>query len=274
MNMNPIIALRTLASVVVYLLLCDSGSASVVSLQIARIDCFQQVSPSPDEISKKKYLEESLEKLRKAERAPRDYSMTPTEDLLRLALDIVQSDKSYKAALEELSRRPDETKALIRNFLQKEIPTDSDITSFTMLPRVANLFGTEYKVQITKEILFHPLFKNYDLKLVYFHNPEIIGDLGSSTHDETPVLDRLIADGRLERGSEAEKHWRKLLSGGKRDRNHEARQESVNQNSTVSTPLTTVSENQIANKTSLFLLICVLLPVLWIVSKYIFKKLR
>jgi hypothetical protein len=71
--MNPIIALRTLASVVVYLLLCDSGSASVVSLQIARIDCFQQVSPSPDEISKKKYLEESLEKLRKAERAPRDY---------------------------------------------------------------------------------------------------------------------------------------------------------------------------------------------------------
>jgi hypothetical protein len=51
--------------------------------------------------------------------------------------------------------------------------------------------------------------------------------IAQSKHDETAVLDRLIEEGRLERGSEFEMKWRKLLSvGNRREKNRAEKNDS------------------------------------------------
>lgn len=169
-----------------------------------------------EEASRKmEILSDKIETMRKAEEQERDFSASPTDELLRVALDTT-SNNSWTAAVDELSKREDETKAAIARFLQNDRPFQADVAWFSRLPALAKSFGAEYQAQVTKEILFHPLARRYDQVLLIQGN--LIDNLAVSPRDESSVLDRLIAQGRLERGSELEVKWRKTLS-------HQARPE-------------------------------------------------
>ena len=174
----------------------------------------------PERRRKAELVAEQVAKMKKNDQKPRDYTSTPTSELLAMALDTM-SNNSWDAALEELSKRPDEMKAAVDEFLENDKPYYADILFFSRLPAVAKVFGAEYHVEVVKKILDHPLAKKYDEVLLEDKTSSMVGGglldhLAASGKDETQTLDKLITEGRIERGSEMETKWRKRLSGGER----------------------------------------------------------
>jgi hypothetical protein len=159
---------------------------------------------------------ERIEQLKKIESMPRDYSEISTSALLTIVLGTTGNVR-FKDDLKKLSERPVETREAIDNFLKNEKPFHEDLLFFSRLPSVAKMLGTDYEVEVTKRILNHPLAKKHDQILFEDKSSSMAGGglfnhLASSDKDETETLDGLIQEGRVERGSELEIKWRKLLS--------------------------------------------------------------
>lgn len=161
-----------------------------------------------------------IEQLKEANEQPRDYSDVPTPKLMRLTL-ATMSQVNWDAGLEELSKRPTETKSAIDEILHEERDHDGVLMFFSRLPVVAKLFGQDYEIDVTKRILDHPLGKRHHDHLL-FHgmlpmrkNGSLLDHFVGPDRDGIAVLDRLIEQGRVEVGSKFEKTWRKRLSAGR-----------------------------------------------------------
>lgn len=175
----------------------------------------------PEKRRKTEQAIKRIQQLKELERKPRDYLNITTEELFRTVLRST-GNVHFRDDLKELSERPAETKAAIDSFLENENPFYGDLLFFSILPSVAEVLGTEYHVEVVKRILNHPLAKKYDEVLLEDKTSSIVGGglldhLATSGKDETGTLDKLIAEGRIERGSELELKWRKRLSGDHRE---------------------------------------------------------
>jgi len=170
----------------------------------------------PEKRRKAELALERIEQQKEIENKPRDYSKISTSELLKIVLGSTGNVR-FKDDLKELSERPAETREAIDNFLKNENPFYEDLLFFSRLPSVAKMLGTDYEVEVTKRILKHPLAKKHDQILFEDKSSSMVGGglfdhLASSDKDETETLDGLIDEGRVERGSELEIKWRKLLS--------------------------------------------------------------
>jgi hypothetical protein len=176
----------------------------------------------PEKRRKTEQAIKRVQQLKEIERQPRDYRNITTSELFKIVLTHTGNVR-FSDDLKELSKRPEETKAAIDNFLRNEkpFPFNDDLLFFSILPSVAKVLGTEYHVEVTKRILDHPLAKKYDDVLLEDKTSSMVGGglldhLAATGKDETQTLDKLIDEGRIERGSELESKWRKRLSGGER----------------------------------------------------------
>jgi hypothetical protein len=168
------------------------------------------------------------------DKKPRDYSDKPTEELLRMALTYTPSGASYYIS-KELQKRPEEVRNLILKKLEEAyIP----YSVLYRIPYIAGNVDKDFQVEVTKRCFFRRETIEADRSLVI--QEDIEGGwyslIAKSDYDETAVLDRLIADGRMERGSEFELRMRKLFSEGKRSRNEDTERDQK-QNNLNSSPI-------------------------------------
>lgn len=172
----------------------------------------------PQYRKKAEQLAERLESLKEVDQQHRDYSSLTTPNLLKVALDST-SNITLDAALTELSSRPEEAKKAIDEVLDEERQYEGAITFLSRLPSVASRFGVDYEVEVTKRILDHPLIRQNDQvflneKISQIMRRSLLDHLAVSDEDETGTLDKLIAEGRITKGSEFEAKWRKRLASG------------------------------------------------------------
>jgi|688.fasta_scaffold452398_1 hypothetical protein len=153
-------------------------------------------------------LAKDVEKMRAKAKEPVDLSNELMFNIISLWPD--SSSKYRDAAKIEFLKRPEETKKEILTILDVQIDNDSLIMFFSILPRIAKLYGMDYYMEITKKVLFHPYTIKNDFLLL--ENGNLIDALAESPYDETETLDKLIEQGRVIKGSDLEKKWRKMLT--------------------------------------------------------------
>lgn len=175
---------------------------------------------APEKRRKTEQAIKRIQQLKELEKKLRDYTDISTPELFEIVLTHTGNVR-FREDLNELSKRPAETKAVIENFLRNEKPFNDNLLLFSRLPSVAKVLGTEYHVEVVKRILNHPLAKKYDEVLLEDKTSSMVGGglldhLVASGKDETQTLDKLIAEGRIGRGSKMEIKWRKRLSGAER----------------------------------------------------------
>jgi hypothetical protein len=155
----------------------------------------------------------------------KDISVYPTIELVRMALTYNPSPVSNPIH-EELTKRPEE----VRSALLKEL--DSQSITFDVLYRIPFLAGivdTEFQVEVAKRCLFRKEMKEADMALQIQEatGRGIFSLIAQSKYNETAVLDKMIDEGRLERGSDFEMKWRKLLSVGHRKEKNRAEKNAL-----------------------------------------------
>ncbi len=167
---------------------------------------------NPEEQEKVEKIRSRVEPLLESMRnwKSKDMSDVPTEDLfLRAKSELYcgTPSLSYRDVFDEIARRPDESQALIRS---KIFRSGLGIEDFNYLLAIS--FGMERKfyIEAVKECLFHPDMIKFDTW--YIGQEQIFHMLATSDENETPVLDRLIAEGRMEKGSHLETKWRKKFA--------------------------------------------------------------
>lgn len=164
---------------------------------------------SSDEAERQREIREQLQAAEIAWKNA-DLSGYSTSELLRMALAFQSSPASTRVS-KELEKRPDEVRAGLARELDKAvIPFDI----LYRIPFVAGNVDTEFQVEIAKRCLFRNEMKEADLALRLQEDmgKGIFSLIAQSKNDETAVLDRLIAEGRLEKGSDFELRWRARLS--------------------------------------------------------------
>lgn len=153
-------------------------------------------------------LAKDVEKMREKAKEPVDLS---NEYMLNIVTLWPSPSSKYNEAAEiEFLKRPEETKKEIQRILDTKREHDSLVTFFSVLPRIAKLYGMDYYMEITKKVLFHPYTIKNDFMLL--ENGKLIDALAESPHDETATLDKLIEQERVIKDSELEKKWRKMLT--------------------------------------------------------------
>jgi len=122
---------------------------------------------------------------------------------------------SYPHIIKELEKRTDELKKLIRTRVAVSIPKDklgNHIMEIKGLPQMAKLVSLEFQIEITKKSLEREgIPKGLDHHLLSYDY--LFKILQQSSHDETAILDRLIEEGRIIKGSKFDRKWRALLQG-------------------------------------------------------------
>jgi hypothetical protein len=177
----------------------------------------EENAKNPESRKKAEQLAHRIESLKGSDSQFRNYSDMSTPDLLITALDTM-SNATWEAALIELSKRPEETKKAIDEMLDEKKPYSGAVMFFYRLPSVASRLGVDYEVIVTKKILEHPLVKQNDKVFLNDALSDVMGSgflehLAASGEDETKILDKLIAEGRVVKDSEFEVKWRKRLAG-------------------------------------------------------------
>jgi hypothetical protein len=153
-------------------------------------------------------LAKDLEKMRAKAKEPLDLS---NEHMLNIVAIWPGSGSKYQEAAEiEFLKRPEETKKEIQRILDTKREHDSLVTFFSAIPRIAKFYGTDYYMEITKKVLFHPYTIKNDFMLL--ENGKLMDALAESPHDETATLDKLIEQGRVTKGSDLEIKWRIMLT--------------------------------------------------------------
>lgn len=202
------------------------------------------------ELSPEERFRIEMDKIRKQAREPvpvQDLSGEDTSDLVDRYL--YRSEASAgRQEYAELQKRPQELKTEILKRLDK-LPEDLAVApkhirekakddigrahlddvylllqtyEGNRLPEIAGAVSPEFQVQVTKACLFHPGYRALDACAIQLQNA--FRHLAISEYDESEVLDRLIAEGRLERGSEIETKWRKEFSKNPRKARLDLRQ--------------------------------------------------
>jgi hypothetical protein len=153
-------------------------------------------------------LAKDLEKMRAKAKEPVDLSDEHTLNIISLWPG---SSSKYKKATEiELLKRPEEVKKEIQKILDTKQEHESLVIFFSVIPRIAKLYGMDYYMEITKRVLFHPYTIKNDFMLL--ENGNLMDALAESPHDETATLDKLIEQGRVTKGSDLEIKWRQMLT--------------------------------------------------------------
>lgn len=151
----------------------------------------------------------------KANYKPSDYSKTPTEDLLDRSLSYGlerTTAGSYPYVMAELKKRPKEFEIAIRKKASRSINKlyrGSFIHELTLLPEYAVFISKDFQLEIAKITLFREEYN--DIESYAFPFDYLFNILTKSRHDETAILDRLIEEGRVIKGSKFDKKWRALL---------------------------------------------------------------
>ncbi len=141
----------------------------------------------------------------------KDLSEHSTSELVRMAL-IYSPSAASDTIHEELAKRPEEVRSeLLKELESSPIPFDV----LYRIPFVAGTVDTEFQVEVAKRCLFRNEMKEADMALQIQETTGrgIFSLIAQSNNDETGVIDRLVAEGRVEKGSEFEAKWRKRLAG-------------------------------------------------------------
>lgn len=162
-------------------------------------DSHNRSGNSPEE---REFLESVREKLKKQEIywRSKDFSKYTTEELFDF-IPPGSTSISSRLARDELKKRPDEVRVMLEKILK--LPGHTFDTLY-QLPFLAGMVGTDYQVEVAKRCLFHQEMKQGDMSLMIQQDLEgygIFSLIAQSKHDETAVLDKMVAEGRLERGS-------------------------------------------------------------------------
>jgi len=188
------------------------------------------INLSGNSSEEQKLLESVRENLNKQENywRSKDFSKYTTEELFDF-IPPGQPSISGILAHEELKKRPDEVRVMLEKILKQPGHT---FDTLYQLPFLAGMVSTDYQVEVAKRCLFHEGMKQGDMSLRIQEDLEgygIFNIIAKSKHDETAVLDRLIAEDRIKRGSKFEIKWRGLLSPRNRLKK-EASLDSLNAN--------------------------------------------
>lgn len=97
------------------------------------------------------------------------------------------------------------------------------------LPQAAGAVSSEFQVYVAKVCLFHPPYRVVDSYAI--RSQSVFRSLAVSKYDESAVLDRLIAEGRLEKGSPLEVTWRQEFSKKPKRSRPERREDFVGSDS-------------------------------------------
>lgn len=110
--------------------------------------------------------------------------------------------------IEELARRENETRELIENTLNGDELKPEDVAR---IPYIAAAISPNYGCDVTERLLFHPSSRKFDDWFVSGPG-EILKHFADKGLNKEWVIDRLIREGRLEKGSALEQKWRAKLS--------------------------------------------------------------
>jgi hypothetical protein len=133
-----------------------------------------------------------------------------TIETIQLWNSVLYSSPPYdpKREQEELVRRSRETRQLIEDTLNRE---ELVAEQLARIPYIASAIATDYGCDVTERLIFHPSAAKYDDW--FLSGPgEILKHLAKKGMDKEWVIDRLIREGRLEKGSALEEKWRDKLS--------------------------------------------------------------
>lgn len=160
----------------------------------------------------KDYLNEGIES--KENFIAPDFSNVTTEALVERVLSASMGrGLDYPFLLEELKTRPSELKKVIRAKSAVIIPKHklgNYIGEIRGLPELAIVVSQEFQIEMAKKSLERKGLPK-DLGQRFRSHDYLFNILKKSQHDETPVLDKLIKEGVITKGSEFDQKWRVLL---------------------------------------------------------------
>lgn len=221
-------------------------------------------------------MESVREKLKKQEIywRSKDFSKYTTEELFDF-IPPGSTSISSRLARDELKKRPDEVRVMLEEILK--LPGHTFDTLY-QVPFLAGIVGTDYQVEVAKRCLFHQEMKQGDMSLRIQQDLEgygIFSLIAQSKHDETAVLDRLIDEGRLERGSEFEMKWRKLLSIDNRKEKNDLQDAQTDDRETGKRPMRK-ADNEPSSSSSYLVLgvVIVILGILALLFKIFRRSLK
>jgi|GEM_PF-1762114 len=168
---------------------------------------FCDEAPSSDREAKLRARRDQFEQQRPSDL---DFSDLSTEELVRRAVESSSDPGDYfKQYCRELAGRGATAKGAISDYLtQPNIGVDA----LAALPKVAGYIDVPFQVETAKKCLFHARAPQIDDWAI--RQGALLRLVSRSPNDETSVLDELIASGRLEAGSEAERYWRSAFVSG------------------------------------------------------------
>jgi hypothetical protein len=170
----------------------------------------------PAERAKVENMAKRIEEMRKNTPPPaRDLTGTPTGELFSQAVLCTEGRPPPQDVIAELSRRKDELKRLIESSLDKPGLAADRVLELSRMPYWAGIVGSEYQAEVAGRLLFHPDMPRVVADVHLLDKGGLLSLVAESRHDQTAILDRLIAEGRIEKGSEVERRWRKRLEGAR-----------------------------------------------------------
>lgn len=160
----------------------------------------------PEARRKVRLLQERIEAAARAdqERVSPDLTDETIERLVYLTI-IADDPRTLEECFEELSRRPGELIPYVENYVKNP---SLQLHQIDRIIRTSLAAGRDFQNKIAKQLLFHPSASSYDFTLLGYDHGLPLMILARAATDETEVIDRLVEEGRIEKGSELESSWR------------------------------------------------------------------
>jgi len=165
--------------------------------QVARCD-------EPESTSQEAKLRARLEQFSQQDDGDPDLADFSSKELVTRAVESSSDPGHYFASFcKELAARGEGAKEAISAYLGDP---NVQVQALAALPTVAGYIDQDFQVDVAKKCLFHPKARQIDDWAI--KQGTLLKLIARSPNDETDVLDRLIASGRLEAGSDLERAWR------------------------------------------------------------------
>lgn len=225
---------------------------------------------------KRKKLEAKIRKMyeAKAKYSPPDYSNKTTDQLIEIALQAqIMQPLQAKLIHQELEKRSD-FKSTLREKIEGFDVSLIDGTGHVryrvsdpfVLAGLSKAGGRDFHVETIKKCINHPItvetFHGWGLEPFF----EMLSS--ASNKNEGKVLDDLILQGRIERGSNVEKKWREkfLESASKKSLYSKQREQRTGSNEAVATSKDNLAKGQgtfadIVNKWPVYIAVSLLFAI-------------
>lgn len=212
---------------------------------LAETPTLEQLLKSAESVKdpvKRKKLEDKIRDMHEKSKGfiSPDYASETTEQLIERVLRGVPINPRQLDLINNVLRKREDFKGLIRKGIEgfdmalfdHPNPSAIRISEPYTYAGLSSVGGKEFQIEIIKKSIDHPIVKKLGVESL---RPFLRMLAQISDENAALILDRLIAQKRIEKGSKFEKEWRKKLSEPNRQttRPKEPRQPRGNKNSDV-----------------------------------------